>query len=191
MRCVPFSTSFEPIERGRLSEEEVSQCLQRSKYGLLSYRPSYLAKSGVFAAYAAHGVACLLVAKPERNLDGLEPGIHFFPGIPEACPAEQEWLAIRAAALSWYNSALRAAPCSSATGVNKKGSPSVISEVAYLWVHRERPQSIMRFLRVSAKRIWHFGGLLLLLLSPYRYKARGAKIGAFFLNAICQSHWAT
>lgn len=44
------------VYRGVLPEIEISSILIRSKYGMLDYPTHLLSKSGVFAAYACHGV---------------------------------------------------------------------------------------------------------------------------------------
>ena len=55
-----------PTQRlGRLPAEEVSAWLSRCRLGVVSYPSSYLEKSGIYAAYAAHGVVPVL---PQRSL---------------------------------------------------------------------------------------------------------------------------
>jgi hypothetical protein len=44
------------VEMGQLSAQAVSQTLQESQFGWLSYDTQRLGKSGVFAAYASHGM---------------------------------------------------------------------------------------------------------------------------------------
>jgi hypothetical protein len=41
--------------QGILPEEEVSALLSKASYGILCYEPGFLGKSGVYAAYLAHG----------------------------------------------------------------------------------------------------------------------------------------
>lgn len=55
-----------PVLRlGRLSAEEVSIWMSRCRLGFVSYLSSYLEKSSIFAAYAAHGVVPVL---PKRAM---------------------------------------------------------------------------------------------------------------------------
>lgn len=51
---------------GRLPAAGVSEILGGSRVGLLDYSPAYLDKSGVYAAFAAHGLACLM---PDTGFD--------------------------------------------------------------------------------------------------------------------------
>lgn len=68
--------SIEP--RGWLEAREVGRELQGARFGYLQYPASFLGKSSVYAAYSAHGVACLLDEDvPSRSLDGIEAGRHF------------------------------------------------------------------------------------------------------------------
>jgi hypothetical protein len=61
---------------GHLSASEVSEVLTSCRWGLLHYPPKEAAKSGVLAAYAAHG--CIVVfASTGAAADGLEVGSNF------------------------------------------------------------------------------------------------------------------
>jgi hypothetical protein len=51
--------------------------LSEHRYGLIDYPALQLAKSGVFAAYAAHGCVVLNTAPAAAAGDGLEPGRHY------------------------------------------------------------------------------------------------------------------
>jgi hypothetical protein len=62
---------------GRLSGRLVSRHLLACRYGLLNYDVGRLGKSGVFAAYAAHGVIPICVGSHAAPTDGLEEGRHF------------------------------------------------------------------------------------------------------------------
>ena len=68
-----------PVRKlGALAAEEVSAILAEARFGFVSYPSSYLEKSGIYAAYAAHGVIPVL---PERsmveNTLGVKAGRHF------------------------------------------------------------------------------------------------------------------
>ncbi len=62
---------------GRMSTQALGALLCASRFGLLDYPARYLGKSGVFAAYAAHG--CVAVNTSERNdaAHGLRAGIDY------------------------------------------------------------------------------------------------------------------
>jgi hypothetical protein len=62
---------------GLLSADEISQILQVSAYGYVVLSPLYLAKSGIFAAFAAHGVVPVIPDAGESLPDGLHEGVHY------------------------------------------------------------------------------------------------------------------
>jgi hypothetical protein len=62
---------------GKLKAEEVSEQLLSCRYGLLSYDISRLEKSGVFAAYAAHGVVPVCINSKGRPGAALTSGRYF------------------------------------------------------------------------------------------------------------------
>ena len=61
------------ISKGKLSGSEVAQLLSTSKWGFINYNDILLEKSGIFAAYAAHGLAVINV-NPQRY--DLEKPLH-------------------------------------------------------------------------------------------------------------------
>lgn len=66
------------LRRGILSAAEVSRDLLAARTGFFSCPINCLGKSGIFAAYAAHGLLPVtFAANPADNLDGLIPGRHF------------------------------------------------------------------------------------------------------------------
>lgn len=70
-----------PIEEeGVLSPEKVSEKILNSRFGLLHYPIHLLGKSGVFAAYASHGVVPIVIDDKKVNISkgttGLEEGVH-------------------------------------------------------------------------------------------------------------------
>jgi hypothetical protein len=85
---------------GRLCRGSVSQYLQNCRYGLLNYDIARLGKSGVFAAYAAHGVIPICIGSTACATDDLEEGRHFlrwpFECLPEDFSEIQRNLAL------WY-----------------------------------------------------------------------------------------
>ena len=62
---------------GQLSGCLVSRNLLACRYGLLNYDVGRLGKSGVFAAYASHGVIPICIDSRAVPTDGLEEGRHF------------------------------------------------------------------------------------------------------------------
>lgn len=65
-----------PIDaRGRLESAALSEILLDARFGLVVYPASFLAKSSIFAAYAAHGVAPILLDTDRTpDMDGLASG---------------------------------------------------------------------------------------------------------------------
>jgi hypothetical protein len=62
---------------GQLSACLVSRHLLACRYGLLNYDVGCLGKSGVFAAFAAHGVIPIIIGSRAAPTDGLEESRHF------------------------------------------------------------------------------------------------------------------
>ena len=77
----PHTMPVPIIHLGFLSAIEISCILSSCKYGILTaYSPDYFCKSGVFAAFASHGLAVLSAPSKEdyfSSLDGLSDAIHF------------------------------------------------------------------------------------------------------------------
>lgn len=66
------------VEMGQRSASEISGILSNSLAGFFDYPTDFLAKSGIFAAYCAHG---LLPVSPRCNAlpaDGIEAGKHYW-----------------------------------------------------------------------------------------------------------------
>lgn len=61
---------------GRLEGAELRRLFESSVYGLIDYPSHCLGKSGVFAAYVAHGCVVLNTAAPGPDTDGLQAGVH-------------------------------------------------------------------------------------------------------------------
>jgi len=67
-----------PIKRwGVLPAEQVGQRLSQARFGFLPLI-SGSTKSGVFAAYCAHGTIPVLARRLPWEIDGLQEGVHFF-----------------------------------------------------------------------------------------------------------------
>lgn len=87
--------------RGFLPSGEASDLLAQSRVGLLCYPLDYAAKSGIFAAYAAHGVLPVIDGPPGGTEDGLRHAgnlIHLPTGLPDPAAAPR----CAAAAWAWY-----------------------------------------------------------------------------------------
>jgi hypothetical protein len=91
------------ILHGHLEERQVGQLMEDAMFGLVAYPVEYAAKSGVYAAYCAHGVCPLLISNDYVQADGLVAGHHYLPGIPDDEKALQD-PSIRQAAWEWYQS---------------------------------------------------------------------------------------
>ena len=88
-RIVDIGPRFSPIpgnlagvpvvSKGALPQRAVSELLQQARFGFIAYPVDVLGKSGVFAAYAAHGVVPIVMSDKDRliSLDGLRPMQHF------------------------------------------------------------------------------------------------------------------
>jgi hypothetical protein len=87
---------------GRLSAHELGGVLTGARFGLLDYPAPYLAKSGVFAAYAAHGCAVIDSAAPAADTDGLRAGLHYV-ALASPLDADADAMARMASRLHlWY-----------------------------------------------------------------------------------------
>uniref|UniRef100_UPI000833F2B3 hypothetical protein n=1 Tax=Hydrotalea flava TaxID=714549 RepID=UPI000833F2B3 len=87
---------------GILPAEQVSKQMAVAKFGALYYADHLLGKSGVWAAYSAHGL-CIWNTAPfhKGNLDGLAAGKHYISSaqpVNPMCPFEQ----MAMAAFHWY-----------------------------------------------------------------------------------------
>ena len=63
--------------QGRLPAAELGTLLAGSRFGLLDYTACYLGKSGVFAAYAAHGCLAINTCVRDAEADDLRAGVHY------------------------------------------------------------------------------------------------------------------
>jgi hypothetical protein len=65
-----------PVKRaGVLAAAEIDRVLSCTAFGYLAYPPNCLAKSGVFAAYTAHGVIPVIARHFREEFDGLKDGV--------------------------------------------------------------------------------------------------------------------
>lgn len=89
------------INHGHLPASQVTSLLQQTRLGYLDYYPGYLGKSGIFAAYAAHGIPTLLKKDAASTEDGLQKGMHYTLMESTAIPLPA-LNALSAHALTWY-----------------------------------------------------------------------------------------
>ena len=94
----------EVIRAGFLPHDEAAVLLARSRFGYFDYYEGYLAKSGIFAALCAHGVAPITRLQPQVEQDGLRHGREFFDMDRESLPAGQGvFEALAVGAHRWYS----------------------------------------------------------------------------------------
>ena len=86
---------------GRLSGRLVSRHLLACRYGLLNYDVGRLGKSGVFAAYAAHGIVPLCIGSRAAPTDGLEENRHFLRWPFD--PASHNFSQMQTNLMQWYH----------------------------------------------------------------------------------------
>jgi hypothetical protein len=103
---VPDTLAGEPvISKGVLPQAAVSELLQRARFGFVAYPLDFIGKSGVFAAYAAHGVVPIVLSQKQGAFDGLQPSEHFLDGLRLRRRVSAEHLAsIQKKLFSWYTS---------------------------------------------------------------------------------------
>ena len=84
---------------GQLSRDCVSRHLMSCRFGLLNYDIGRLSKSGVFAAYAAHGIIPVCIGSEAKPFDGLEEGRHFLRWPLKTLP---DFNAMQSSLVQWY-----------------------------------------------------------------------------------------
>ncbi len=90
---------------GVLPAGEVSAILGAARWGLLSYPPAFLGKSGVLAAMLAHGIVPVLLDECDGSLsEGLQLGKHLLVQSSLAAATENDALLDRVSAdgAAWY-----------------------------------------------------------------------------------------
>ncbi len=100
----PASVDGVPVRRlGILPAAEVSARLADARAGFMAYPPSFLAKSGIFAAYGSHGMlpVCAWDDHVTADLAGLPaPGEHYWDAKE---PAPEDPQTIADTARGWYS----------------------------------------------------------------------------------------
>jgi hypothetical protein len=91
------------IERGECSSFDISEALQSSIAGFLNYDPHRLAKSGIFAAYCAHGLLPINAHRVASKQDGIISGKHYWTiNEGDAPPSDKALQTIANNAYLWY-----------------------------------------------------------------------------------------
>jgi hypothetical protein len=90
------------VVHGKLSAEQVSAELAAAMCGALAYPTDYVSKSGVFAAYCAHGICPVLLSKDYGSYDGLAANVHYAPGFDALDVSKSDTRTIGRAAHGWY-----------------------------------------------------------------------------------------
>jgi hypothetical protein len=95
-------TGLDSICHGHLPPSEVSALLRSARFGVLDYGRSTLDKSGVFAAYCAHGVVPIVFRHSTPHSSAVREGRHFLiPSSPELTRADP--LRLSQDAHRWYS----------------------------------------------------------------------------------------
>lgn len=101
----PESIAGIPVrELGELPATEISDLLSRSLAGFLTYDPWRLSKSGIFAAYCAHGLLPVNHRGLAQPVDGLIAGTHYYVSQPASTLDLDAGQAIANQAFNWYQS---------------------------------------------------------------------------------------
>jgi hypothetical protein len=88
---------------GYCTTERVSEVLLESRIGLLDYPFAFLGKSGVLAAYAAHGLAILNAARKKEPADGHAIPVYSSDSLAiEGLPTMAELASAGERARNWY-----------------------------------------------------------------------------------------
>ena len=106
LSSVPRTLAGTPvISKGALPQAAVSELLQRTRFGFVAYPLDFIGKSGVLAAYAAHGVVPIVLSEKQGAFDGLQAGRHFLDGLRLGTGVGAEDLAmIQRKLFVWYKS---------------------------------------------------------------------------------------
>lgn len=100
--CAPAQLGGRPIQvLGVLSAQDISYWLSQSQLGLMDYPRHVLTKSGIAAAYFAHGMLVLNLSNVGVLPDDLQEGREFL-GLAQVADGSYEPQTIASAGLAWY-----------------------------------------------------------------------------------------
>lgn len=102
--ALPVEAAVTIEARGRLPAPALSEVLLEARFGLLAYPASFLAKSSIFAAYAAHGIAPLVIDDAHTaDMDGVAAGRNYLRLSPRGVePAGVRHDDVARLARDWY-----------------------------------------------------------------------------------------
>ena len=86
---LPLWAGIKFTQQGFLNKTDVSLCLRSSAFGYVVLSPLYLAKSSIFAAFAAHGVVPVIPGAAESLPDGLRRRTHYL--CPQSESSSEIW----------------------------------------------------------------------------------------------------
>lgn len=86
---------------GPLPGSAIGTILGQSQIGVMDYPNIYLGKSGVFAAFCAHGMVTYNLRADPRRADGLQPGLNFLSAVEDVHPVSG-LQHVAGAARDWY-----------------------------------------------------------------------------------------
>lgn len=88
---------------GMLAGQDVAKQLSQTMFGFFPYPAVCLAKSGVFAAYCAHGVIPIVARQFSGEVDGLKDGAHVLSSRTAKTSSSSDLEMCAAAAWRWYS----------------------------------------------------------------------------------------
>ena len=68
---------------GLLSKEKISNIFKSAKYGLINYDINLIDKSGIFNAYASHGIIPIIINKKKNVQKIIKKNIHYYSALPK------------------------------------------------------------------------------------------------------------
>lgn len=89
------------VEMGKLPASEISSIMSDSLAGFLNYDTQYLARSGIFAAYCAHGLLPINSRPSASPTDGIESGKHYLTS-NDSTKDWHNWVELQAIATNAY-----------------------------------------------------------------------------------------
>lgn len=98
------SSGIKVLDHGLVPESVASEIFQSARFGLLDYSLNLhcLAKSGVFAAYAASGLVPVLTQDNQAQADGLTAGEHYLTFHEESVLPDEALVQVAKSASDWY-----------------------------------------------------------------------------------------
>lgn len=91
------------VQKGSLPADQLSREFLACRAGFFSYPVPYLGKSGIFAAYAAHGLVPVThPANSEASEDGLQPSRHFLLAALSFAADNEACALVAGNAFHWY-----------------------------------------------------------------------------------------